>query len=1401
MSKALFLFFFALSINVAFSLNEEENRHFVPVWEYLAKGAKEGVSQELDKEVLPREFLAVFKERKSYVAVEQTLVEEDEKKIEGTGEAALSSPAEQDSSANPTSIEKDPEDRELSSVKKIRKTKIKRDRSFKLPESKIPARKKKKRLRLQDVQPPSSSKTYYSSGTDEAELEQVTNEEIDYLFKLLKKDRNAELTLRLGALYVEKARLISFKIQMDYDQKMEAFKAGHRKTKPLLNLKPAQVYNNKSLKLFKDFKAGYPKHKRMDEVLFFLGFNFYQLENEKEGIKHFSELESRFPKSSYLYEARFQLGEHYFKLRKWKESFRYYKKVAKNKRGKFYFFALYKMAWSAYKMDKASAGLALLEKIIKEGKAFQVVSDRNQTFVFTEEAIQDLVLFYTYSSKPPKQAKSFFLNLLDREKAWTLLTKLAYAYRDTGQTKGVLILFNELINQDPAGEEAFEYYHQIVETTYNFGKTSEIIKTLETWVKNYGPGGAWSRVNRGNPGLLQKAFKLQEVTVRNYSLKNHETFRKTKNKKAKRLALSFYKIYFDYYTRSEFLDQMNFFYGELLFDSKKYVSAVKSYEKVISEFPKSKYVKAAYVNQLLALEKILPGEAQLQQLVEKGGEEPIDLPGSVKGFMKVAARYVQKFPKEKNVPNILYKKASLYYKFNQFSLAAKYFKKLSEEHPTSKLVSNVGGILLDIYNKNKDYKSLEELAIQLMKNKNIKPELLREVRSVLEQISFTKAQNLAVNKKYKESAVLYEKFARENSSSPLAPSAFYNAGLNYEKDGDRLKAISMYSAVLTYKGHAHGKIRKKSQEFLAVLYEKLGFYKTAANAYVSFAKSYPSDSKSIDFWYNAGVIFDALADVGSAVYSYKQYLALSKKNDRHEVFYLIGFMYEKKRRWRKAIENYSQYLKSPTSNKARVVKASAAVAEIYDKRLRNPTQAKIWRQKTLSLYRRLKVGISYAARSHFYITKSLYDDFSKVKIPASSKQQTQAVQKKIKLLNTLEKALKPVIRYNDGEQILASLTLIGKANQEMAKAIYKAPAPKGLNKQGLAQYKEGIKKLIQPYVTEALKSYNLVLKKSFELKVYSEWVETAYNALSEIQVKNGNFEKFLPRAVNQKALPLQVIDSTGAVTESFLKSVTKSFEYGVSRADFVSLARAMATKKEGSVLDAVSKILNKDPNNIPAINSLALFYIKNNRSSLGALVLGRVSSKKTGDPVIMNNLAMLSLKYGDVREAMQYLKKALEKDSSYDIARVNLATLFTGLTDYKNAYLYYKNSYQDILKRWSPSDQKYVHLLNNYAVALTHVGKWKEASSIFHRLVKSPSPQAEILLNYALFLTEKSKRESDSMAKGTLAKARDVIDELTLYSGSSNLKNRIKRLLFLVDRRLKELKRASLKKKVKRTKR
>ena len=233
---------------------------------------------------------------------------------------------------------------------------------------------------------------------------------------------------------------------------------------------------------------------------------------------------------------------------------------------------------------------------------------------------------------------------------------------------------------------------------------------------------------------------------------------------------------------------------------------------------------------------------------------------------------------------------------------------------------------------------------------------------------------------------------------------------------------------------------------------------------------------------------------------------------------------------------------------------------------------------------------------------------------------------------------------------------------------------------------------------------------------------------------------FLQPPVQQEVFPLQILDETGTVVEGLLKTLTKSLRYGVSRADFESLAQAIASRREDSVLKAVSAILNKDPDNIVAINSLAFFYLQNRRYGLAALILNRVSSKKFNISVIMNNLAVISLRYGNPREAVTYLKKALSANRSHHIARVNLANIFIQQYDYRNGYRYYKDSYSVAAKKWPSRNKKAVSILNNYGVALTGIKQWNSGLSVFKSLSSSPSPMSEVLFNYAVFLTEKKPK-------------------------------------------------------------
>ena len=1263
-----------------------------------------------------------------------------------------------------------PAKRILTAKRKARKARFRRDKS-KLPSVRIAPARRGRKLPLKDIRPPAVSRLYYDTGTDEAELESVINEEMSYLFKLLKRNRSGEMLLRLGSLYVDKARFIAFKIQSDYNRKMERFEKGRRKTRPRLNLKPATVYNRKAIRLFDEFKRRYPRSPRMDEVLFFLGFNSYQLNRVTVGAKYFHELENRYPRSEYVYEAHFQLGEHYFKKRNWARAGRYYDRVARKKREKFYFFALYKLAWCQYKRGFASRGLNLLERIIKEGRR---QSKNNKRFAFVSEAVSDLVLFYTYSKKLPSKAPSYFYRLLSDEEAETQLAKLAESYKSVGDTKGVIALFSYIIEKRPLSPEACEHRYQMIQTLYYSATKARVIKYTKKWVKHCGAGGSWAEAHSDDEELIRKTREKMELTLRKYSLRNHQLFRKGRTDSARRLALNFYKMYFSEFEDTKHTDQMHFFYGELLFDSGKYMAAIKKYEEIISKYPEGKYTSTAYTNQILALEKILPKDKEIKKIAG-GGKEAVDLPPKVQLFITRALRYLQKFPNKKNSSSILYRVGGLYYSFGHLDESALHLKNLYDKYPAVSYISDVGGLLLDIYNRKKDYPALKALASRFASNKRIDKALIREARSILQQFSFKQAQDLAVKGEHKESAVLYEVFARQHPTSPLASSSYYNAAVNYEKSGDIRKAVSMYYAVLAYK-NAPLKIRKKAREFLPVLNERLGFYWKAAEGYAAFAGGFSKDSKAVGYWYNAGVIYDAFNRTDKAVFAYNKYFQLNRDSDRFEVLYLIARFHERNSRWTKAVNYYDRYAKSASSNRSRQVQSVFRTAEIFEKRLKNPAVADVRYERTITYYRRLKAGASFSARAEMRRARKVYDRFKRARI-AGAKNQSAAVDRKIQLLKTLDSALKPVVRYDDREQIIASLALSGMANRQMAEAIFRAPLPKGLNKEGKEQYREGIKKVIAPYLKKAVKSYKLAIEKSKKFKIYSESLREAYDGLRIISMKRDVFQGFLPPPVSMEVLNTAVLDDTKMMSDTFLSGLGTALKYRISREEKAKIFQALKSGKESAVLKTVSHVLNTNPDNVFAINALGLFYLNHRKPRMGVLVMNRVLAKKPNIAPLLNNIGVVFLRRGEVREAVIWFQKALEADSSDVIANANLGTIFVKNGDFSNALVHLKKAYNRAAGVWKQSDSRLIAAFNNYGVALAGAGEWKDARILYRGMMKQPSPRAEVLLNQAVVLTEGfNDQKSANEAKG-------LVDELHLGHKSVRFKRKLGKIANKLEKR------------------
>lgn len=1188
--------------------------------------------------------------------------------------------------------------------------------------------KTQQKVNLTQIKPPSRSTLYYEEGTNEAQLEKITDQGIKQLFKLTNQFRNSkrrgELWLRLAELYVEKSRLIEYRLQSKFDEQLKDTQSGKTKIRPKLDLTAAQDYNKKAVQLYEWFLRDFPQDSKVDQALFFLGYNYFELNQPEKGKEYYQRLTSKYPNSSYVEESNFALGEYYFEREQWADALKHYRAVAANKRARLYSFALYKTAWCEYKTGAVKQALASLERVIRAGRAAKGSHDQSATGAsrirLATEAQKDLVIFYAEAGTPDG-ARGYFGEVVGEKQTFGLLEKLAYYYADTGNREGARQIFRSLIEERPNAPKAYDYQYQIV-TMYVSADRNEVFRNeLYNWIQNYRPGSEWAKANAKDKELVARANQLIETTLRNFILQQHQTAQNSRVASAQKTAKSGYELYFSTFKEGPKIDEMHFFYAELLFDMGDFEEASTHYGWIVDNAPNSPYYEKSALNTVLAAEKSLPKEDTLKKSVGDS-LDPVPFSKNVATFEAAAARYTKAFPKGENVPAMKYKLGALYYYHNQFDKALETFNGIIKEHPKSQYAKYSARLTLDIFNLRKDYGGMENAGQAILANQDLaNTELGSEVKGVIQRAQFKKANDLEAQKDYAGAAKAYEEFAKKYAGGELGASASYNAGVNYERAGDSAKAIGMYVAVLNDRSGKHDDLKNKASQFIAGLYEKTGQYKKAAQAFESYAKVHEKDKESSAFLLNAALIRDGMNDYNQALANYQAYFDKAKGTEKWEVLFLMAKLHERRKNMSKAQEAYEKYYQGFPPNHENHIEAGYRVAKIYLAKT-NHTEYEKWCGKVL--YQQKKhstaekpIGASYAAECKFNTVAKTFDELRAMKIPANPAKQQEAVQKKLALLNRLKEQLKDVIRYDDGAFVVNSLALIGQAYQHMAASIYAVPLPKGLDEETMKQYKAGVDKIAKPFQDEAVKNYQAAIEKGFKLEGYSEGLKTAERELNRLD--KDKFPDFGERAVITK-LP----DTLGAESDG----------------DFGPAFRA---KDETTLVEAVSKRLGKDQNDVKALNALAVFYFTEGKYGMSRILLTRAQKAASGEPGLENNQGIIFLSEDKQRAAIGSFRKALDMKSSYAVASGNLGSIFVEYKDFERATELLERAYGSIkgeLKRGLTVD-----IANNYALALSGTGKADRAKSIFQDILKVDSGNVVALLNYSILLVHKlkDKREGE----------------------------------------------------------
>lgn len=186
------------------------------------------------------------------------------------------------------------------------------------------------------------------------------------------------------------------------------------------------------------------------------------------------------------------------------------------------------------------------------------------------------------------------------------------------------------------------------------------------------------------------------------------------------------------------------------------------------------------------------------------------------------------------------------------------------------------------------------------------------------------------------------------------------------------------------------------------------------------------------------------------------------------------------------------------------------------------------------------------------------------------------------------------------------------------------------------------------------------------------------------------------------------------------------------------LQEAIIKQNDRAIAISAREILIREPQNISALNALALFHYRKGQIDLAKSLLNKAIASDSKVSLLYSNLAFIYQSTDDEEQAVQIYRQALQIDDSNAIAAANLGALYLRRKDYQKAKVAF-----DIAVNKGQRDWK---TLSNYGVTLMALGLYPQADQQFKKAVELQSQNLQVQMNYAILLIEHMNKLTEGLA-------------------------------------------------------
>ena len=445
----------------------------------------------------------------------------------------------------------------------------------------------------------------------------------------------------------------------------------------------AERARGKAIEYYTLIKNTYPNYSQLDEVLYYLAYEYEQGSRLKEAREVYYELIQKAPQSKYIPNAYLAFGELFFNdaqgdPSKWDLAAGAYLEVTKYPapNNKVFGYAHYKLAYVYWNKGDFAHALDEFKKTIDYGTQFANLPNAAQLAI---AARRDIVPVYALTGRPDG-AYNFFHNVsgdagAETAKTFKMMDDLGQNYLDTGHYGEGIALYHDLMGRDK-GENFCRYQANVVQATLAMKSgAKDTIKTeLDRQIEVYNTYKAQPHDEDAKTKCANSTADLVAETAMAWHLEavGSGGVRGTGDQKTMSLAAYLYKKVVDNFTSEQFskfefpriqkddwptIFKIKYNMADLLYFQQNWAACGPAFDAVVAEAPEAPEAPEAAYAAVLCYQNIyaathlagsdrkgigsMPGQGKKESKVDESAKyKPKDFTVNQSGMIQAFNRYI-----------------------------------------------------------------------------------------------------------------------------------------------------------------------------------------------------------------------------------------------------------------------------------------------------------------------------------------------------------------------------------------------------------------------------------------------------------------------------------------------------------------------------------------------------------------------------------------------------------------------------------------------------------------------------------------------------------------------------------------------------------------------------------------